>query len=136
MGLAGEDFKRLPGRNTSVTQPTVFTKGNVGTSMVFTFWSLKHFMFSFFFLPFLLALIWFEIKSGLCWFKIKTVENQTQELKIVFVDKKKSKCHPTSVYSVNYLLNKRKCLVYDSLTHWVALTKLFLKAVTCSGQHI
>lgn len=45
VGLAGEDLKRLPGRNTSVTQPTVFTKGNVGTSMVFTFWSLKHFMF-------------------------------------------------------------------------------------------
>lgn len=49
VGLAGEDFKRLHGRNTSVTQPTVFTKGNVGTSMVFTFWSLKHFMFWFLF---------------------------------------------------------------------------------------
>lgn len=86
VGLAGEDLERLPGRNTSVTQPTVFTKGNVGTSMVFTFWSLKHFMFCFFFPSFLSALLWFEIKSGLCWFKIKKVENQTQELKIVFVD--------------------------------------------------
>lgn len=49
VGVAGEDFKRVHGWNTSVTQPTVFTKGNVGTSMVFTFWSLKHFMFWFLF---------------------------------------------------------------------------------------
>lgn len=104
------------GQSTSVTQPTMFRKGNVGTSRVFE----ALYVFCFFFSSFSSYLVWNYIRIVLVQKKKwKTIPKSSK----LFVGK--SKCHTKAVYSVNYLLNKRKCLVYDCLTHWVALTKLF-----------
>lgn len=67
-GLGRNGVERVRGQNTSVTQPTVFRKGNVGTSRVFTFWSLKHFIF-------------FSFSSYLVWNYIRIVLVQNKKKK-------------------------------------------------------
>lgn len=92
-------------------------KGTFGTcSGVFMFLSSTHFMFLFFCLFSLnLALIWFEILLRLLLVqkiseKINLSEWKYQKDQTVF-GCKEMLCHMPAVYNVNYLLNKRKCLV-------------------------
>ena len=108
-------------------------KGNVGTCCgVFMFLSFKHFMFFFFHLA--LMLVWNSVRLVL----VQKIEKKNswmgknaRKIKLCLYVKQML-CHTPAVYNVNYLLNKRKCLVNQVSSCLIyCCCELFVEITTC-----